>query len=40
MSVFGYDASLLRRDLCGQTSRSKTAVIATQNGQANLAVSD
>jgi hypothetical protein len=40
MSVFGYDASPLRRDLCGQTSRSKTTAIATQNGQANLAVWD
>jgi hypothetical protein len=38
MSVFGYDASPLRRVLCGQMSGSKTTAIATQNGQANLAV--
>ncbi|MFT6669544.1 MAG: hypothetical protein ACJAVZ_000999 [Afipia broomeae] len=38
MSVFGYDASPLRRVLCGEMSGSKIAAIATQNGQANLAV--
>jgi len=38
MSVFGYDASLLPRDLCGEMSGAKTTAIATQNGQASLAV--
>lgn len=38
MSVFGCDASLLRNVLCGEMSGSKTTAIATQNGQANLAV--
>ena len=40
MSVFGYDASLLPRDLCGEMSGAKIAAIATQNGQASLAVSE
>jgi len=38
MSVFGYDTSLLPRVLCGEMSGAKTATIATQNGQASLAV--
>ena len=38
MSVFGYETSPYPQVLCGEMSGVKTTAIATQNGQASLAV--